>query len=168
MTDPLPLADLAERLRAAEASFAALAPAVERGAPWPLSDDFGTAPESHWGPPEVLAHVSEMLPFWMGEIERILAGPGEPVAFGRVATDTLRLGVIERDRSLPARELFARIASDARRVAARLMELSREEASRRGVHPRLGEMTVEAIVPRFLVEHLEEHVEQLRETLGTA
>lgn len=168
MTDARPLADLAARLRAAEASFSALASDVDGRAPWTLSDNFGTEPEAHWGPPEVLAHVSEMLPFWMGEIERILAGAQEPVPFGRVATDPLRLGVIERDRSLPTRELFARISADAQRVAGRLGELSPEEAARRGVHPRLGEMTVEAIVPRFLVGHLEEHVEQLRETLGAA
>jgi hypothetical protein len=56
---------------------------VEAGEPWPLSARFGTEPEASWGPRETLAHVTEMLPFWLGEIERILAGPAEPVPFGR-------------------------------------------------------------------------------------
>ena len=36
---------------------------------------------------ELLAHVAEMLPYWLGEVERILAGPPEPVPFGRVGSD---------------------------------------------------------------------------------
>ena len=35
-----------------------------------------------WVAREVLAHIDEMLPYWSGEIERILAGPEEP---GKVA-----------------------------------------------------------------------------------
>jgi hypothetical protein len=164
MTADTELTALADRLLAAEAALTELAPAVEAGS-WPLSDNFGTEPEAYWGPPETLAHVAEMIPFWTGEIERILAGSPEPVPFGRVTTDPLRLGIIERDRSLPPRELFARIRSDSARLAARLRELSPAEARRRGLHARLGEMTVADIVPRFLVGHLEEHVEQLRGTL---
>jgi hypothetical protein len=166
MDDRNPLTDLIARLRPAEAELSDLAPAVEAGRPWPLSDNFGTEPEAHWGPPETLAHVAEMVPFWTGEIERILAGESEPVPFGRVATNELRLGIIERDRSLPPRELFARIHSDTARLAARLEELTPAEAGRRGQHPRLGEMTVAEIVPRFLVGHLSEHVVQLRGALG--
>lgn len=166
MDDRHPLTDLVARLRRAEAELASLAPAVAAGGPWPLSDNFGTEPEAHWGPPETLAHVAEMVPFWTGEIERVLAGDAEPVPFGRVATNELRLGVIERDRSLPPRALFARIHSDTARLAARLEELTPAESARRGIHPTLGEMTVAEVVPRFLVGHLEEHVEQLRGALG--
>ena len=31
----------------------------------------------------------------------------------------------------------------------------------RGLHPKLGAMTVDELVERFLVGHLEEHAEQL-------
>src|SRR3954466_12875619 len=113
---------LVTRLRAASTRLAALRPAVEAAAPWPLSENFGTEPEASWGPPETLAHVAEMLPFWLGEIERIVDGP-EPAPFGRVATDQLRLLVLERDRSLPPRELFERIRAGADRVGRRLRTL---------------------------------------------
>jgi hypothetical protein len=155
------IGDLISRLEAAARRLAALRPAVEAKTPWPLSTNFGTAPEASWGPPETLAHVAEMLPFWLGEIERILAGPGEPVPFGRVATDQLRLLVLERDRSLPPRELFDRIALGAERVERRLASLSAAEAGRRGLHPTRGELTVETIAERFIVAHLEEHADQL-------
>jgi hypothetical protein len=160
-------ADLVPRLEAASKRLAALRPAVEAGAPWPLSDNFGTEPEASWGPPETLAHVAEMLPFWLGEIERVVDGTGEPVPFGRIATDQLRLLVLERDRSLPPRELFDRIATGTDRVARRLKALTARDTSRLGVHPRRGEMTVQEIADRFIVSHLEEHAEQLAAVVGT-
>jgi hypothetical protein len=163
------LADLAQRLRAAGATLAALAPRVEAGRPWPLSATFGVEPEASWGPPETLAHVAEMLPFWTGEIERVLDGREDvPVPFGRVAANALRIGVLERDRSLPPRELLARIETGVDRLARRLAELPPEAAHRRGVHPTLGELSVAEIAARFAVGHLEDHAEQLRATLGSA
>jgi hypothetical protein len=107
-----------------------------------------------------------MLQYWLGEIERVLAGAPEPVPFGRIATDPLRTMTIERDRSLPARDLISRIQSDVARYAARLPQLSSADWDKRGLHPRLGEMTVGAMLPRFVVGHLEEHAAQLTETLA--
>jgi hypothetical protein len=138
---------------------------IAAGEPWPLSAQFGTEPEASWGPRETLAHVAEMLPFWLGEIERILAGRAEPVPFGRVADNELRIGVIERDRSLPLRELFARIEADAGRLARRLRALSPAEAERTGAHPTRGVLTVSQSAERFVAAHLEEHVVQLAEIL---
>jgi hypothetical protein len=157
------------RLQDATTNLLTLRAEVEARAPWPLADVWGVEPEAAWGAPELLAHVEEYLRYWMGEIERVLAGDGaSPVPFGRVATDTIRLGVIGRDRTLPLRELFARIDSDAARVGNRLGELSETEASRRGLHPTRGEMTIREMLEPFLVGHTEGHVNQLREILAAA
>lgn len=163
-----PLAPLLARLREAQAAYAELRPRIEGGAPWPLATHFGVEPEAAWGPPEVLAHVTEMLPFWLGEIERVLDGDPEPVPFGRVASDTLRIGVIERDRTLPLRELLARLDVGVERYLARLPELDPSETGRRGLHPTLGELTVAAMLERFVVGHLEDHIRQLRSILEPA
>ena len=157
------------RLQNAAANLMALRDEVEARAPWPLADAWGVEPEASWGPPELLAHAEEYLRYWMGEIERVLAGDGTaPVPFGRIATDTIRLAVIGRDRSLPLRELFARIEADAARVAGRLGELGEDEAAARGLHPTRGEMTVREMLEPFLVGHMEGHVVQLREILAGA
>lgn len=156
---------LTNRIRAAREKLASLRPRVEAGGPWPLAERFGTEPEARWGPPEVLAHVAEMLPYWRGQAERVLAGGEEPVPFGRVADDPVRLAIIERDRTVPSSELFGRIDLDLARWLARLAELGPEERARRGSHPRLGEMRVGGIVERFVAGHLEEHVEQLEAAL---
>ena len=162
--------ELRDRLAAAWLALAALRPDVEAGEPWPLSDNFGTEPEASWGPRETLAHVQEMLPFWLGEIERVIEGAtsGRAAPFGRVATDEIRLAIIERDRTLPLRELFSRIEAAVQRIAPRLAELDDAEIAGVGEHPRLGPMTVGQILERFVCGHLEEHGAQLREVITRA
>jgi len=158
----------AARLEAAVAAILALRERVERTAPWPLSELYGTEVEASWGAPELLAHVEEMLPYWLGEVERILDGPaGAPLPFGRLATDTIRIGVIGRDRTVPLRELFARLEADGARVARRMRELADGEVARIAVHPTRGELTIEDLLERFVTGHLEDHVAQLREILDT-
>jgi hypothetical protein len=159
--------DLADRLLAARARLDALRPAVEGGEPWPPSVHFGTEPEASWNPPELLAHVAEMTPYWIGQIDRVLHGYPEPVSFGRVQTDEERIEAIGRDRALPVAELYARIGSGTEQAAERLRTLSAADLERLGTHPTLGEMTVRAIVERMLLTHLAGHVEQLTAILET-
>ncbi len=164
MTTPTALAD---RLDTAIGSLMALRPRVVAAAPWELAELYGTEDEARWAPPEVLAHVEEMLPFWLGETERILEGPGSaPVPFGRVATDVVRIGIIGRDRTLPLRELFARVAADGARLSDRLRELDSPALAREGLHPRMGVVTVSDILDRFAISHVEDHVRQLEEILA--
>jgi hypothetical protein len=161
-----PLDEQAARLEAAAGAILNFQSRVEARAPWPMAELYGTEAEASWGPPELLAHVEEMLPFWLGEAERILDGPaGAPVPFGRVASDAVRIGVIGRDRTIPARELFDRLEADASRVARRMRALSDADAAKVGVHPRLGEVSVAGLFERFVTSHLEGHVDQLREIL---
>jgi hypothetical protein len=166
--------ELADRLETAAASVVDLAPAVEAGEPWPLTEVYGPGPESAWGPREVLAHVSEMLPFWLGEIELILAetahaGEGAaPPTFGRTEADPLRIEVIGRDRTFPARELIDRIDVEGARVARRLRSITDAEAGILGRHMTRGDLAISEIAERFLVTHVEGHVTQLKEILETA
>jgi len=161
--------DLPERLQQGIDGLHETRSAVEAGAPWPLAAVFDTSEEASWGPPEVLSHLAEMASYWLGEIERVVAGDGSaPVPFGRVATDTLRLGIIERDRSLPPRELYDRTISALERLQRRWPTLTEADLARVGLHPRLGEMTVETMADRFIVSHLAEHVVQLRDVTSGA
>ena len=158
---------LLQRMHDGAARLAATRPGVVDGAPWPLAERFDDAPEASWGPPEVLAHVAEMIPYWQGEMERILAGTGDgPVPFGRVATDPNRLGILERDRSLPPGELYDRIEHALERFGRRLSTLTAADDARIGVHPKRGEMTIPQIADAFVVNHLADHAVQLEGILG--
>jgi len=162
------LTEIGGRIEAAASQLADRQPALEAGRPWPLSEHFGVEPEASWGPLETLAHVAEMIPYWMGQIAIILdADPAQPApAFGRVQSDAVRIGLIERDRVLPPRELIARISGDAGRAARRLADLSAADGERIGVHPRSGDVTVAGIADQFIAGHLEEHIRQVDEILA--
>jgi hypothetical protein len=166
VTTPMPAAEIIDRLTTSATAIDVLRGPIEAGRPWPVRPVADDGPEAEWGAPEVLAHVAEMLQYWLGEIERVVAGSTEPLPFGRVSTDPLRTLTIERDRTLPTGELISRIQASVGRYAARLPELSPADWQRPGIHPRLGEMTVEAMLQRFVVTHLDEHAVQLRESLA--
>jgi hypothetical protein len=120
-----------------------------------------------WVAREVLAHVDEMLPYWLAEIERILAGQFEPVPFGRVQSDLIRIMTVDRDRTLPLAELYLRLDLSIERVVRRLLELDDRQCARRGVHKTRGEMTVQEIVDEMLARHLEDHCDQMAASLRT-
>jgi hypothetical protein len=164
------MSELADRLDRATDALVDLGPGVAAGEPWALTDVYGPGPESSWGPREVLAHVAEMLPFWLGEIERIVdagagsGGGGEPPAFGRLEDDAVRVQIIGRDRTFPGRELLGRIDVEGRRVARRLRALE-AEAGLVGRHPTRGDLTIAELAERLIVAHAEGHVTQLRESV---
>ena len=100
------------RLEIVRSDLVGLRPAIVAREPWPLAEQFGLEPEASWGPPETLAHLAEMYPYWHRQLRLILAGPGGPVPFGRTQDDPSRLDAIGRDRLLPAAELFDRFLAE--------------------------------------------------------
>src|SRR6266581_2963700 len=48
--------------------------------------------ENEWTIMQILAHIVELMPYWAGEIEKLLAAPGEN--FGRTQQDERRLQAI--------------------------------------------------------------------------
>jgi len=168
---------LADRLEAAATAMTELAPAIAAREPWQLTASYGPGPESEWGPREVLAHVGEMVPYWLGEIElivdagidasRVQSGTEAP-GFGRLEDDPIRVQIIGRDRRFPGRELLGRIEVEARRAAARFRDLDGVESGYLGRHVTRGDLSVADIAERLLVGHLEGHVGQLRDLVASA
>jgi hypothetical protein len=154
------------RMTKAGTRFRGLDAALRSGDPWPLAERFDHAPEARWGPPEVLAHLEEMLQYWFGEMERVVGMTDGPGPFGRVATDPVRLAIIERDRSLPITELEARVGNGIERWRRRWVDLIDTERDRTGIHPSLGELSVSDLATRFVAGHLEDHLRQLEDALA--
>lgn len=118
--------------------------------------------EERWEAGQVWAHLAEFPDYWLRQAERVIALPtSEPVPFGRVKTDARRIEAIERDRHADPAALLERVRGSLAEVSDAFRGWKPEDWRRRGVHPTLGEMTVETIVERFIVDHLEEHAEQL-------
>jgi len=150
-----------ERLRTARDRVIKLRGRIEMSKPAP--DDLPRSRE--WVARETLAHIDELLPYWLGEIERVLAGTKEPVPFGRTSNDLIRLMTVDRDRTLPVGELYGRLDAGLDRVVRRMLELDDRQCGRRGLHPQRGEMTIQEIVEVMLAGHIEEHCEQLTGSL---
>jgi DinB family protein len=160
--------DLSRRIDDAGADLLALRPALVAGEPWPLSATYGTEPEADWGPREVLAHIDEMVDYWVTELTRVVSADAAagPVEFGRVASDATRLARITAERQRPADQLLDAIAANLAAARAFVAGLGAADLTRTGAHPTRGEITVANSLDRFLASHLEEHVRQLRSILA--
>jgi hypothetical protein len=151
--------ELLARMNAAEGRLAVFA-----ADPPPGLTDPDPATGEQWDVGQAWAHVAEFVPYWQGEIEHVLAGAGrgeDPVPFGRTSADAGRIGAIEAGRHEPPAEQMARLSGALTLLRSYLGTLSDAEWSARGIHTRLGEMSVARITERFIVGHLEEHAEQL-------
>jgi len=118
--------------------------------------------EERWEAGQVWAHLAEFPAYWLGQAERVIAQPTQaPVPFGRVKTDAGRVEAVERDRHADPAALLARVRASLVDVSNAVRSWDDATWQLRGVHPVRGEMPVERIIERFIVDHLEEHADQL-------
>jgi hypothetical protein len=144
-----------DRLEAAAGRIRAAAPLLPDEALTDPDPDTG----ERWDRRQVLAHVAEMLPYWVEQVELVAAG--DQVPFGRARSNPERIAAIERDRREDPSRLLDRVDEGLGAVLVLLDRLDDDALAHSGRHQVLGEMTVAAIVDRFLVDHLEEHADQL-------
>ena len=118
-----------------------------------------------WEAGQVWAHLAEFPAYWLGQIQHILErraeGDPEPIPFGRTKTDPGRIAAIERDRNEDPEALLAKVRDGISTTVSQLDALPADAWSARGLHPTRGEMTPAEILDRFIVDHLEEHADQL-------
>ena len=118
-----------------------------------------------WEAGQVWAHLAEFPPYWLGQIQHILvrraAGEPEPIPFGRTKTDPGRIAAIERDRHDDPAALLQKVRDGVAAAVSQLGTLPADAWRARGLHPTRGEMTPSEILDRFIVNHLEEHADQL-------
>lgn len=150
--------DRSSRLLAAAERIRATVPEMPDGARTSADPETG----EQWDRGQVLAHVTEILPYWSEQAELVVERGGG-VPFGRVKSDPERIAAIERDRRVDTAELLKRMDQGLQQVLALLDRLDERALERTGTHERLGEMIAGGIIDRFLVEHLEEHADQLED-----
>lgn len=118
--------------------------------------------EERWEAGQIWAHLAEFPAYWLAQARRVIAQPTQPpVPFGRVKTDAGRLAAIERDRHTDPGSLLERVRASLAEVTEAARSWDSETWRLRGMHPTLGEMTIERLVEHFIVDHLEEHADQL-------
>jgi hypothetical protein len=123
------------------------------------------AGDKEWSVTQVLGHLVEMIPYWLGHCRVLIAATGEPPVFGRGPDAPERLAGIKRGSNGNPKELLGLLNDEVKAATRAIREMSAAERSKKGIHVKLGELTVADSVDRFIVAHAEEHLEQIRAAL---
>lgn len=121
--------------------------------------------DNEWSVMQILGHMVEMIPYWLGHCRVLIAVTAEPPVFGRGPDASERMAGIERGSNGDPKELLGLLNDEVETAARAIREMSAVERSKKGIHIKLGELTVADSVERFIVAHAEEHLEQIRATL---
>jgi hypothetical protein len=120
--------------------------------------------EGEWSAAEVCGHIAEMLPYWAAKARQIAAGPG--MTYGRDEDDPDRIGGVRSGANLSRHDAIERVRTAAHAAARDIRALAPAGWHAAAVHADRGPTTVEAMIDTLLAQHLESHVEQVRQALG--
>ena len=124
------------------------------------------AGDNEWSVMQIVGHMVEMIPYWLGHCRALIAATAEPPVFGRGPEAPERLAGIERGSKEDPKELLGLLNDEVKAATRAIREMSDAERNRKGIHIKLGEMTVADSVERFIVAHAEDHLEQIRAALS--
>src|SRR5215203_979083 len=115
-----------------------------------------------WEAAQVWAHMAEFVAYWQAQLEKVIDDfHGRPVPFGRMKDDPARIDGVEDGRHTPIRDLMGQVHDEISVTRRYLPTLTDEEWQSIGLHPRRGEMQPAQMVEIFMLDHLEEHADQL-------
>ncbi len=78
--------------------------------------------EEEWSILQIVSHLNEAVPYWLGEVERVIAEPGSK--WGRGLEDADRLAAVDNPDALNVEEEIAVLKGLKQQVADRLSNLS--------------------------------------------
>lgn len=121
------------------------------------------AGEGEWTASQVLAHVSEMLPFWAARAREVGERSQDGGPFGRstpnAEEDPARLDAVERYGTLAGEDLTRMLEN---RLQAALTDIQAiRDYDRTARHANGLVRTVAGIVDQLIIAHLEDHTRQL-------
>ena len=119
--------------------------------------------ENEWTIMQNLAHIVEFMPYWAGEIEKLVAEPGRN--FGRTAQDERRLRGISEHATDSLEEIKAALPVSYARLDGVLGSLQDSDLELTGKHVRYGEKPLGWFIEDVVTDHLSGHVEQIKRCL---
>jgi len=120
--------------------------------------------ENEWTIMQNLAHIVEIMPYWAGEIEKLVATPGQN--FGRTAQDERRLAAINEHGTDSLEQIKAALPGSYARLDEVLSSLRDSDLELTGQHIRYGEKPGGWLVEEYVTGHLSGHLEQIKECLA--
>ena len=119
--------------------------------------------EGEWSIMESLAHIVEFLPYWAGEVEKLVAHPDQN--FGRTAQHEGRLAALREHGRDTLAQARAALPGSYARLDEVLSRLQDNDLELTGQHVKFGERTLEWFIGEFITEHFQNHLAQLRACL---
>jgi uncharacterized damage-inducible protein DinB len=122
--------------------------------------------EEEWSIKQILCHIVEAVPYWLNEIEALIATPG--IEWGRGLQDPARLQAVQNTENESLSNVLTELVNLKEQVEKSLSNLNDEmlnqEAPSR--NPRFGVKPLSFIVDHLLVEHVEKHYSQIQRNLS--
>lgn len=120
--------------------------------------------ENEWSVMQVLAHLVEMIPYWLGHCQTLAAADAPP-QFGRTQESPERLAGVARGETRSLDQLMSELGDEVQAAARAIRRMTPDERDRRGIHLKRGAMSVAEVIEMYIVAHAEEHLAQVRATL---
>ncbi len=121
--------------------------------------------ENEWTIMQNLAHIVEFMPYWAGEIEKLVAQPGSN--FGRTPEDVGRLQGISEHEMASLSKIKEALPGSYQRLDEVLRKLKDSDLELTGKHVRYGEKPLDWLIEEFLTNHLKGHVEQIKSSIAS-
>ncbi len=119
--------------------------------------------ENEWTIMQNLAHIVEFMPYWAGEIEKLVAEPGRN--FGRTPEDVGRLQGISEHEMASLSKIKEALPGSYQRLDEVLKKLKDSDLELTGKHVRYGEKSLDWLIEEFVTNHLRGHVEQIKSNI---
>jgi len=118
-----------------------------------------------WSILEVLCHVEEAVPYWVTELQRVVANPG--VEWGRGHQDQVRLAAVALASQRTVGGVLTGIQEGVQ-AAVKILETLRDadlEIESPSRNPRFGIKPMSFVLDHLVVVHLSNHLGQMRRNL---
>ncbi|WP_375088220.1 DinB family protein [Peribacillus sp. RS7] len=123
--------------------------------------------DDEWSIMQILSHLAEAIPYWLGEVETVIAKPG--AKWGRGLQDPARLAAVTHTDKLAVDDVLKQVEELKYKVESRIGNLDEETLSRESPHrnfAKFGNKPVSYIVEHFIDEHISGHYDQIKRNLS--
>ncbi|MFB7640720.1 DinB family protein [Peribacillus butanolivorans] len=123
--------------------------------------------EEEWSIIQILSHIAEAIPYWLGEVETVVATPGSK--WGRGLQDPARLAAVTDTEKLSVDEILKQVDELKYKVESGLGKLDEETLTKESPHrnfAKFGNKPVTYIVDHFIDDHVSGHYDQIKRNLS--
>ena len=102
--------------------------------------------ENEWSAMQILAHMVEMIPYWLNHCQVMIVATLELPTLGRTLDSPERLAGVERATIGTPDELLSLLNDEVQAAAIAIRQMSPAARSKKGINPGRGEMTVAEVI----------------------